>query len=664
VTITGQRIRADARAEPYELTGLPFGSAVLQPSHRAQIDQLARRILASWSTARPARAIRVVGHTDPVGTGRANMALGQRRAETVRRELLASLERYRRGSSGQLQVQAASRGELDQVPGSPALNRRVQVFFFAAPGPVTTTSPFTLPADPGNCLWPARTATGVQFLCPGEKAINEMVNLLVTQGQRSDAVIYLANWYLEHDMKFPGGGTLGHLLSRCAAKGATIRALVWSGVIHRPPNVPALSWIPLIIWDKLVREATSRFFSGPKVNAAAVDFINTLPRARAILDNETLPFGSHHQKILVVANPDRTVAITGGVEWNSNRLRPQKTEPGTPLFDVSVRLDGAAAGDIAELFEQRWCAVAPLGPAAPPLLACGLPRRPPVSTGPGGRPGGGATVQVGANYGCGRPLRTIPRPVTGASNLIDNLVSNCRRFFYMECQYGTGNDWLFNSIKQAFANGAQFGIVVLPAREIVSDIPEIAYWRHRFWSRFPQADGKLLVFERLDDKGGLTGPHAYVHSKLVLVDDQAASVGTLNLSQRSWRYDSEVTAIITDAPELLRAFRVKLWSQHLTLGSKDNIVDPAAALKLWQAVHTGYRAMPRLRPVHMAGNPPGRWSGQIVGRLSKDWVTKLLITGKINSVLDRVHTEIFDPAVSNCSPAAVSSRPSAAPMRA
>lgn len=162
VTITSQGIRAGAGAKPYELTGFPFGSAVLPPSHRAQIDQLARRILASWSTARPVRAIRVVGHTNPVGTDRANMALGQRRAEAVRRELLASLERYRRGSSGQLQAQAASRGELDQVPGPAALNRRVQLFFFAAPGPVTTTSgpvkatsPFTLPADPGNCLWPA-----------------------------------------------------------------------------------------------------------------------------------------------------------------------------------------------------------------------------------------------------------------------------------------------------------------------------------------------------------------------------------------------------------------------------------------------------------------------------------------------------------------------------
>jgi hypothetical protein len=126
----------------------------------------------------------------------------------------------------------------------------VQLFFFAAPGPVTTTSgpvkatsPFTLPADPGNCLWPARTATGVQFLS-GEGAIKDMVDLLTTQGKRSDAVIYLDNWFLEHDMKIPGGGTLDNLLRSCATKGATIRALVWNAII--PRSLPSRLAKPLL----------------------------------------------------------------------------------------------------------------------------------------------------------------------------------------------------------------------------------------------------------------------------------------------------------------------------------------------------------------------------------------------------------------------------------
>ena len=278
---------------------------------------------------------------------------------------------------------------------------------------------------------------------------------------------------------------------------------------------------------------------------------------------------------------------------------------------------------------------------------------------------GGATVQVGANYGCGRPLRRIPHQVTGASNLIENLLSNCKRFFYLECQYGIGNVPLANSIKRAFANGAAFGIVVLAAREVVSDFPEVAFRRYQFWRSFPQVDRNLLVFERLVDSGGTAGPHAYVHSKLALVDDQAVSVGSLNLSRRSWRHDSEITAVITDAPELVRGFRLNLWPYHLTLGRGDDIVNPAAAFTIWQAVHAG-RPMPRLRPVRMRGTTPP-WLSDLLLLANPFQVPApimALAKGKIDTLLDRLQDEVFDPVgPPTCLTAAMASRPSVVPIR-
>ena len=177
----------------------------------------------------------------------------------------------------------------------------------------------------------SRTATGVQFLS-GEGAIKGMADLLTTQGKRSDAVIYLDNWFMEHDMKIPGGGTLDSLLRSCATKGATIRALVWNAIIPRslPSRLARPALIPAALWDKIVWDAISRFFPQPKINIDAVDFIKTLPGAMAILDDVTLPLGSHHQKILVVANPKQTVAFIGGVEWNSNRLPPRHRNPARP----------------------------------------------------------------------------------------------------------------------------------------------------------------------------------------------------------------------------------------------------------------------------------------------------------------------------------------------
>ena len=110
------------------------------------------------------------------------------------------------------------------------------------------------------------------------------------------------------------------------------------------------------------------------------------------------------------------------------------------------------------------------------------------------QPRAGATVQFGVNFGCRQPLSDLPYPVRGGSPLIKNVLSQCRSFFYAEDQYGTGNDHLKAGIEQAFRNGARYGVVVLATSAGVGDIPEIQYWRHRFWSGFRQTGNNLFVF--------------------------------------------------------------------------------------------------------------------------------------------------------------------------
>jgi phosphatidylserine/phosphatidylglycerophosphate/cardiolipin synthase-like enzyme len=478
---------------------------------------------------------------------------------------------------------------------------------------------------------------GVRFLLPGERALASMAKLLETHGRSPGAVVELANWHLDHDLALPTGGTLIDLLRSCATAGATIRALVWSGGVPRftlprgvaPAGLPSWVWDPILdVVEMRIRDALRRFFHEPAVNRRAVDAINALPGAGAVLDDQTLPLGSHHQKILVVADRWRTTAVIGGVEWNRDRLR--SVSPGAPLSDTSVQIDGAAAGDVARAFEQRWRAVSKVP----------LPARPQIVQQPPGAPGQ-ATVQVGVNYPVGRPLAAIPRAVIGASALIENLLRCCRRFFYLECQYGLGNPQLAQAVRTAFAEGARFGVVVLAGTAVVSDFPEVAFWRHRFWSGFPQADRTLLVFERLGDDGSATGTHAYVHAKLALVDDEAVSIGTLNLSRRSWRHDSEITAVITDAQTQIRRYRADLWDRHLSPLS--GAVSPSDAFDLWSALHAGRRTAPRLRPLRMTGPVPPRAVN--VARVLP-WIPAAhhpLAQKLVDDMLDRAHFEIFDP---------------------
>lgn len=80
------------------------GAGDIQSGGRADV----ARIASELRNAKGVRNVRVVGHTDPVGSEQSNIALSQRRAETVRQLLIGE------GIPDQL-VSAAGRGEAEPV---------------------------------------------------------------------------------------------------------------------------------------------------------------------------------------------------------------------------------------------------------------------------------------------------------------------------------------------------------------------------------------------------------------------------------------------------------------------------------------------------------------------------------------------------------------------
>jgi outer membrane protein OmpA-like peptidoglycan-associated protein len=124
--------------------GFEFDRAELGPAQHARIGALAQHLLAQGI-----RSVRLVGHTDPVGTPGYNRELGQRRAEAVRQALAAALERIRPGSARGVAVTVESAGETRPLsrgpePGERARDRRVEVFLPPAPPPPAQRSPDTI----------------------------------------------------------------------------------------------------------------------------------------------------------------------------------------------------------------------------------------------------------------------------------------------------------------------------------------------------------------------------------------------------------------------------------------------------------------------------------------------------------------------------------------
>ena len=127
---------------PEVIDRFEFNRSEVLPSHQPQIIRIARCIVASQRTASPISNLDVVGHTDPVGTDAANLDLGRRRAEAVKRELLRTIDRILPGTAARVAINASSQGETRPVSSpDPAASRRVEVFMTLPAMPRPTVPP-------------------------------------------------------------------------------------------------------------------------------------------------------------------------------------------------------------------------------------------------------------------------------------------------------------------------------------------------------------------------------------------------------------------------------------------------------------------------------------------------------------------------------------------
>jgi len=132
-TVTMRPITITVRPA-FVLSGFAFNRNDISPAHRARIAAAARVIVASWSTPRPIRTIRLVGHTDSRGAAAYNIGLGMRRARAVQNELRMAIRRLRPSLVSRIRFVPQSLGESRPIasnatPAGQARNRRVQVFY-------------------------------------------------------------------------------------------------------------------------------------------------------------------------------------------------------------------------------------------------------------------------------------------------------------------------------------------------------------------------------------------------------------------------------------------------------------------------------------------------------------------------------------------------------
>ena len=220
-----------------------------------------------------------------------------------------------------------------------------------------------------------------------------------------------------------------------------------------------------------------------------------------------------HRKIAVI---DGHVGFTGGMNIGDEYAGLEF--PFGKWKDSAVRIEGAAVGNMTHLFFQLWDAA---GKREENFERYFLPI--PTLDGTGGY------VHV---FGSG------PRPFYReevAENILLDLFGAARRRIYITTPYLIIDRALTNALRNAAARGVDVRIVTphIPDKQVVFQLTRASY--HKL------LDAGVRIYEYTP---------GFIHSKQILVDDEIALVGTVNLDYRSLAHHFECAAILCRTPSL------------------------------------------------------------------------------------------------------------------
>jgi phospholipase D1/2 len=295
----------------------------------------------------------------------------------------------------------------------------------------------------------------------------------------------------------------------------------------------------------------------------------THQRIQFRLDNNYPVGASLHQKIIVV---DDAIAFSGGLDLTIRRWdtpahlaqHPGRVDhrgvPYPPFHDIQLLVDGPAARALAALARERWWRRT--GQRIPPT---------PVDTDPWP-----SAVQPDITDVDVVIARTAPayagRPeVREVEALYLDSIATARRHIYIESQYFTSRRIaaaLGERLQEA--HGPEVIIVGPAACSGWLEEKTVGVLRNRFVKRLQERDrfGRLRFVYPV--RHGVTPCPVFIHSKICIIDDTFARVGSANLTNRSLGLDTECDLAIesggnTRIEAAIARFRSRLLGEHLGL---------------------------------------------------------------------------------------------------
>lgn len=413
--------------------------------------------------------------------------------------------------------------------------------------------------------YPTRPGNDVRLLIDGEPAFRRICDAI----EAAERSVWATVTFMWPEFEMPDGrGTALEVLGRAARRGVDVRLLFW-----RPDDETAA----------LKRNA---FWGAPE---HLVQLQATGAPVKVRWDRAQPGFCQHQKSWLIDAGEDAAEAFVGGINMNPHSVVSPGHEGWGQNHDVYLELSGPAVADVQHNFVQRWNEASERTATDGGWGDAWDSDLPFPTSAP--HEGGDVGVQVQRTIHPGR-YRNGRAAVgaagfdiaSGETTILSQYllaIRTARRTVYMENQYLEVAE-VVAELDAALSRGVNVTLL-MPAQPMLAAGAYASPERRAFF----EARAALGAHENFLLCGiagrGATGDRVpvYVHSKLMLVDDAWATVGSANLHRFSLFGNSEMNASVL-SPRHVRGFRVQLFAEHLGVDTSD--LDDLGAMRLFKEV--------------------------------------------------------------------------------
>lgn len=430
--------------------------------------------------------------------------------------------------------------------------------------------------------YPVRTGNRIIPWIDGEPAFRRICAAI----EGAEASVWATITFMWPAFQMPDGrGAPLDVFERAARRGIDVHLLFW-----RPD-------------EEMARHRQNAFWGAPEHLALLA---TRYPHLNLRWDRAHPGYCQHQKSWLIDADRPTATAFVGGINLNPHSLVAPGHHGQGQNHDAYVEIAGPAVADVQHNFVQRWNEASERhapdgrwGPASDADLAF------PTATPPAC---GMATVQMQRTIHAGRYQNGHPAVhgqafsvATGEQSNLEQYcqaINQAQRTIYLENQYVEVAE-IVVALKEALARGVAV-ILLLPAVPDLAPATTISAERRAFLAARAElasyTNFTLCGIAGVDDAG--QRQPVYVHGKLMLIDDEWATVGSCNLHHYSLFGNSELNAAFWE-PATVRALRVELFQEHLAVDT--------ATLDDWRALQLFRQIAQENRQRHINHDP--HWQG-------------------------------------------------------